>query len=415
MNIFSKMIKFYLINVKLLHFIAFLLFFLLFSVAKTSFSQSSEIGLPFIKNYTIKDYGTDSQNFSITQDEKRIMYFGNLSGVLKFNESDWTLTDIHGWPYISANDSGKIFVASFNEFGYLSTNDFGSDKFISLKDKFINTSDFGVVNNIVSFKNHVFFETKNRLYHYFKDYVFLVDSGKTNITTFKVNDQLFINNSARGLIQLINGELVNLPGGIYFKQKEIIDILPYNDNLLIRLRNSSNFLLYDFKQVSVFETEADDFLDTYNYTHGLKLSDGSYAFATSKNGIIFLDTNFKVILHVNKMKGLNDNSVSNLYIDKSNNLWAALRNGLSRIEYPSAFTYFSSNCGIEGGVLSIIRFNNRLYAGTLSGLFVMDRGKSNDNSFGCINKKAFKKIEQLSGIVYNLIIIKTGLWTIDFS
>ena len=412
MNISSKMIKLYLNKVNIRLFIAFSLNLILFLSPYLSQSQISELGLPFIQNYTVKDYGTESQNFSITQDNNRNMYFGNLSGVLKYNEMDWRLINIHGWPYVSVSDSGVVFVASFNEFGYLNTNKNGIDEYISLKEKFINKSDFGVVNNVIAFKEHVFIEAEKRLYHYYKDYVFLVDTAKPSSAVFRVGNELYINHSTKGLTHLVNSEMVEIPGGGYFRQKEIIDILQYNNKLLIRLANYPRFLLYDFYNIVEIETDADNFLNSYNYTKGVKLSDGSYAFATKKNGIVFLNSELKIILHINKMKGMNDNSVYCLFIDKSDNLWAGLRNGISRIEYPSPFTYFSSTCGIEGGVLSVIRHNNQLFVGTLSGLFSFTRGINDNKTSDCINERAFTRVPEITGIVYDLLSIQNNLYVI---
>ncbi|MGH7602060.1 MAG: hypothetical protein ACREOI_37325, partial [bacterium] len=45
-------------------------------------SAPNETGLPFIRNYGPKEYGAHAQNWTILQDERGVMYFGNGIGVL---------------------------------------------------------------------------------------------------------------------------------------------------------------------------------------------------------------------------------------------------------------------------------------------------------------------------------------------
>ena len=367
------------------------------------FSQINELGKPFIKNYTVKDYGKDSQNFSIAQDNYGALYFGNLSGVLRYDEINWNLIDVHGWPYLANNDSGIVYVGSFNNFGYIGKNNKAEDKYFSLKDRFIDKSDFGVVTNIVTHENSVFFETNKRLYHYYSDYVFLIDTNKTEFSAFSVDDKMFINHSTKGLVLFENNSLIAIPQGNYFRGKEIVDILPFGDEVLIKLKNELGFIKYNFKSMEPFHTKADTFLQNNTYTKGILLSNNTYAIGTNTNGIVFINKQGDVLLHVNKASGLSDNGVYTVFVDKSDNLWAALRNGLSRIEYPSPFSYFGASCGVDGGVISINRIKEKLYIGTLSGLFVFDRTGIDCFDVSSSSRKIFNKIGSSLGVVYDII------------
>ena len=52
----------------------------------------SEInGIPFIRNYGPKEYKANSQNWTIVQDNRGIMYFGNSAGILEYDGVNWRL------------------------------------------------------------------------------------------------------------------------------------------------------------------------------------------------------------------------------------------------------------------------------------------------------------------------------------
>ena len=61
---------------------------ILLSISNICLSQN-EIGNPFITNYFAKDYKGHAQNWSITQDERGIMYIGNGDGILVFDGQNW--------------------------------------------------------------------------------------------------------------------------------------------------------------------------------------------------------------------------------------------------------------------------------------------------------------------------------------
>src|SRR6478735_12339992 len=66
----------------------FLLFTLLSSLLVFGQNRSEE-GLPFITNYTAKEYNSSPQNWAIVEDNRGVMYFGNTSCLLEYNGVKW--------------------------------------------------------------------------------------------------------------------------------------------------------------------------------------------------------------------------------------------------------------------------------------------------------------------------------------
>ena len=63
------------------------------SCSQILFSQntSRELGIPYMRNYTPKDYDAFAQNWAIVQDKRGVMYFGNGNGVLEYDGVSWRL------------------------------------------------------------------------------------------------------------------------------------------------------------------------------------------------------------------------------------------------------------------------------------------------------------------------------------
>ena len=75
--------------------------------------EASEVGLPFLHNYSPEDYGASNQNRAIVQDERGVMYFGNNMGVLEY--------DGVSWRRIQTEDQSTIYSLAIDGAGVLIT------------------------------------------------------------------------------------------------------------------------------------------------------------------------------------------------------------------------------------------------------------------------------------------------------
>ena len=111
-----------------------LLILFLFS-SSPFFGQLKTIGLPEIRNYKRTDYSGGTQNWDIEQDKDGNLYFANNSGLFQFDGRSWikyTLPNQSVIRTIEIHNSGKIFVAGYNEFGYFKSDSKGKLVYFSL-------------------------------------------------------------------------------------------------------------------------------------------------------------------------------------------------------------------------------------------------------------------------------------------
>ena len=108
------------------HLIKLFFLFLSFSI----FSQE----LPPINNFSIKDYGAESQNWDISQADNKFIYVANNKGLLEFNGATWQL-------YATPNETilrsvkvigNTVFTGFYMDFGYWKKNEFNVLEFTSI-------------------------------------------------------------------------------------------------------------------------------------------------------------------------------------------------------------------------------------------------------------------------------------------
>jgi len=391
----------------------FLSIFLIFIFSFTSVAQIVDQGLPFIRNIAPSESGFKGDNFSITQDGRQIMYFGNFNGLLEYDGSSWHLFPVNGNPILAKDSHDNIFVGAFNQIYSLSHNSHGQLKLVALMD----SVSFGQVTSMFVEGDNIIFTTRNNLY-VFNQSLQRLFNDPSFVHVFKVGKHIMINSPDLGLVRFNFKKVEILPESNFFIQKEVLGIIPINSGYLAITRDEI-FMVSDGK-VTTIKSNLLPILQNGNYVCNTTLSNKNIAIGTKNKGIVIIDRNGSIISIIDKQNGLFDNKINALFVDEFNSLWAAFGNGIARIETPSAYSYFDYNSGIQGYVNSIVRFNGSLYIGTSEGVFIQKTWKEITVQ-SQKNEKQFEKIAGISSECTKLIIAKNqllastnnGLYTIE--
>lgn len=121
-----------------------------------------------------------------------------------------------------------------------------------------------------------------------------------------------------------------------------------------------------------------------------ELEEGLKALATNGDGLIIVDSNDKELFRITEENGLCSNNISHITYNRHGIIWGATDNGVFAIAFPSIYSHFTQNEGLRGEVLSIVSMGNKIYAGTLSGLYMQDG-------------KKFTHIERISRACWQLV------------
>lgn len=335
---------------------------------------AQELGTPFIRNFTPKEYGADSQNWAVVQDARGIIYAGNNQGVLSYDGVHWRLIRTPGRSTVrslAVDADGKVFVGAVGEVGYLAPDPSGRMAFVSLADKLPPSArTFSDVWTTRATSRGVLFQSREELLIY-KNGTFQVWKASTTFhVTFSVGDRIFVRQREVGLEELTGGKLELVPGGDRFAHESVFAMLPMRDGILVATRNLGLFRLSG-NGMEPFPTEADALLKKDALYGGASLPDGTMALATIQGGVIILDAEGRIHMILDASSGLQGDNVKAVYPDGHGSLWLALDNGLARVEWPSPFTVLDERNGLKGTVWAVIRNEGSLFVATGQGVYVL--------------------------------------------
>lgn len=375
--------------------VSLLLYCMLLYIIPAISQTENEQGSLFISNYSPKIYEGSSQNWSIIQDERGLMYFGNSNGsVIQFDGSSWKHIESPNQSTIRSlgiDSIGNIYAGAVEEFGVLKPDKKGQLQFVSFKEKIKKKDiDFKDIWKIIP--------TRKGVYFYSDRFLFRLDtSGKFKywfpfndkfFLAYNVGNKVFVSESGKGLMTINNADSLELvEGGGYFKNDKVYTILPYKkDDYLIGSRDNG-LTIYNTgnaqKRFQAMDSEAADYLMDNRVYCGCMLNDSTYALGTTVGGVIIMNEEGKIQHKVNTDYGLMDNTVYACYQDNQDNLWLALSRGVARLDVKNPITFFHEKNGLSGSVETMTYFEDDFYVGTFTGAYVKENGN-------------FKKIEGTS-------------------
>ena len=367
--------------------IPFILFLLLVSGAngqKKTYDYK-HVTQPYSKYFSSKDYKAGSGNWCIGQGKNGIMYFGNAQGLLEYDGNSWRKIVT---PYsanvrtIAVDDNGRIFITASTDFGYLEPDSIGQLKFKSLKKQLnakrkIDKEFWDVAVN----SKGVFFKTPDEIVRWDgKD--FKIWDSVYAYRLYKIGDDIYARNDGKGLMKIDGDSIFVMPDGERFASTGVFDMLPIvskdtnkPDQILVTT-NYSGLFIYDGKKFSPFKTEIDSFLIKHQIYNACILSNGNIALATTRGGVAIIDIAGKLVQILDQNNVLSTNVAYDVFPDKQGGLWIALNEGIVFCEVNSPLSIMPAEGLIRSQINSVIRFNDKIYAGNDLGVLYLDKGKS---------------------------------------
>ncbi|MBL7968619.1 MAG: hypothetical protein JNK09_16555 [Prolixibacteraceae bacterium] len=335
------------------------------------------IGVPHIHNYSRKEYHGGTQNWSMEQDRRGFMYFANNDGLLVFDGEQWQL---HRMPNSSIVRSvfkapnGQIYVGAYNDLGKMEINRAGKLEFRSLK-KFIPEGylNFDDIWNINLFENTLVFQSYNCAFFFKNDSsAFVLEAPVRFQNSFQVKGRLYFNDIEKGLFEYRSDLLTSLKGCEKIRGEEIWAMVPYRGtgNLMIFTLNKGVFI-YDGFNLTEWEVKVNATFKKDQIFSATLLHEDYIAVGTVQDGVFIVDSDGNIIQHINRQKGLQNNTILKTFADRNGNLWLGLDNGIDYLNINSPITFLQESDGIGAGYTSIIH-KGKLYLGTNQGLFITD-------------------------------------------
>ena len=370
-----------------------ILFGLLFFIGFSALAQ--EVGKPFLKNYPPKEYGGQSQNWYITQDQRGVIFIGNGDGVLEYDGTDWHTTETRGKLTVRSIEisEGNIpFVGLTKGFGYLEIGEMGESVYHPLDTLLPDSvqSELSDVWATYTVKNAAYFRTNNYLFRYKEGEVdyWGVNEGQIRFySAFILKDKFYVSsfgpNGSREVRTDVGDELQVIPNNDGFQRRATSIWVPYKEDTVILGGSGNNYYKYPFSDNHEadsleFRKKFDAIFERFGRasTDAVKF-DGGYAIATFRKGILIFDEQYRFKGVVNQEKnGLITDQVYHLYADRDGAVWAGMANGIARVDLSSEVTFWDKNSGLKGSVYYVTRFKGDLYINTSIFLYRMkDNGE----------------------------------------
>ena len=361
---------------------------LIFSTAL--FGQINHFGTPFIKNYTRSEYQASEQNWSVCQDSRGVVYVGNNeNGVLIFDGTEWQQVPNKNNSMIrslAAADNGRVYVGGVSEFGLLRPDIRGNMIYESLSIQ-LDSINFRDVWRTYTEQDEVYFCTNTKIFHFKNDSLQNVFHNREgSFWSFKLGDDFYWGNYYDGLMKIEGDSARTIPGGNFYEEMNIFTILPFSDDEVFVGTFLSGAFLYNTKtgnsrSIDVLGEnyrQVNQFLKNGQLYASAVLPNEDLVLGTLQDGLIIIDkSSGKIKYKLDKATGLNDLTITFIYINKDGNMWLGLNDGISFVETASPFSKFEQEDGFEGLIPTIIEYQGTTYFGTTTGLYKIEFNKEN--------------------------------------
>ncbi len=333
--------------------------------------QFSANGIPLIKNYPPKIIGGNAQVFSITQDNRGVIYLANKEGIIEYDGAEWRTLPAENGKEINSvytGPDGKIYGAGGQTWGRLEPNELGQLQYNSLTHLLQSKKDVGQIKKLLFIEDKTYVQNESTIFILNGDS--LVDKIETDheiSNIFYFRDRIYMIEEDIGLSIIKNNKIEPLENGYEFSTKNVVYMTRFSEKDLIVTKNSGIYEINEYDEI-IHLPHLDDFtIETGFNIHNKFLSIG-----TLSDGIIVLDNDFNIVYEVGLEKGIVDASIKAQFIDKENNLWLATNKGVSRVEIITPIISFNKVLGIKTTVQAITRFYDKIYIAALDGLYYFD-------------------------------------------
>lgn len=364
--------------------------------------SQNTIGIPTIINYSRQAYGAGNQNWSIVQDTSGIMYFGNSHGLLSFDGTSWRTYPLPNKTIVRSLAMGKdnrIYAGGQEEIGYFSASANGELVYTSLKPLLSKEDyDFADVWNVFVLDDHVFFRSNRRLFEYDHQKI-IVHNSMNWIFLGSTGHELLAFQYEKGLLGYKNGQWIqriregNLPSNALPRAALEIG----RDSILLPTMTSGLFLLHG-DTISPFITPDISAVAAKNISGACMISKDLIALSTNIGGCIVINKKGEFIQRFTKEEGVQNNNVLSSFLDKDQNLWLGLDNGIDLVVYSNAIKHiFPDKADRNAGYTSIMH-DGYLYLGVATGVYRIRIDKK-DLSY---TRDTFEFIQNSKGQVWGL-------------
>lgn len=329
---------------------------------------------PLVTQFTKGDYGAANQNWAVGQGPDGIIYIGNNNGLLSYDGVRWELTPMPRGKIVRSlwvDPAGRIYIGSFQEFGYFDRDAFGKLHYTSLS---AGLTDYEWQNDeiwtIHPWDGGVVFQAFTSYFIWRGDGVEAVRADDIFMFFAPAGGRMFSHTNRCGVSVLdpVSGAFREVPGAPF--RSPLIAVLPYDQGEWLFVSRSDGIFLFDGMRFTAFRTGADRQIRADQVNRAAISRDGNtIVVGTILGGAVALNRRGEKLWTVNTANVLQNNTVLGLFFDADDNLWMALDKGIALIPANPSVLHISSFNPSVGSVYTAAYRSPYLYLGTNQGLY----------------------------------------------
>jgi len=402
--------------------VRFIFIFLFLLVTGLYPQQYNEQGATLIRHYLPKEYGGAAQVWCSVQDKRGILYFGDNLGVLEFDGKIWKRIPNANNSVVrslASDSNGRIYVGCVNEFGYLEPDINGETKYVSLSQSLQkNELIFQNVWQTFATSHGVYFVSPKFIFRYYKNKITKIETNLVGLCAFQVNENIYLRYRSKKIYLLKNFSVIPADG-LQDTAKSYSCMISFPNGKFLVADARSNLTLYDIatREYEPFYTPAQDYFYNHRIYFIKKIDDAKFAVVTRTGGIVILSNSGGIIRVINEERGIPNGQIHNLYTDYDKNLWICFANGIVKVDISFPAYIFDHNQGLTGTLLCNYNFRNKIYVGSLEGLFYLPEYRidlrADNHKFIKINsyKVSCWQLSEYKNILLGIGL--GGIWTIQ--
>ena len=385
-------------------------YILLFSaiISASPIQNITEKGVPLLRNFTPAEYDHQGKIWDIDSASNGIVYMAADKGLLEYDGEKWVSFNgsdgITRSVYVAADS--LIYTGSDLDFGVWKRNAYQQFEYTSL---YPFKEDLNQINEefwgVHALNENIFFVSSRNIYVYRDQNLTKIAAPNEIDKSFIVGDKFYFVDEEEGIFQLQNLSPVQISSFSNNSVFEIIGMYEEQNGLVLITQNAG---LYQFSsgELTPVNSELSESLKTANVFSFERINGSYFAFGTILKGVYISDSNGKLIHHITKNKGLQNNTVLSMHYSTSGNLWLAMDYGVSFIDLSNEYTFFYDYKGEFGTGYSAVLNDGEIYLGTNQGLYVSDWDELDNRS----ELGDFELVPETEGQVWTLKMIDNQLW-----
>ncbi|MBG6188925.1 helix-turn-helix and ligand-binding sensor domain-containing protein [Flavobacterium sp. CAN_S2] len=320
-----------------------------------SFQLYAQELLPFVENYNKSDYQGDNQIWNVAQGNDNAMYFANNYYLLRYDGVKWEKNSLPNKTIIRSImvDGDRIYSGSYKEFGYWYRKN-GKMIYVSISDtsKVFDESDNEEVWKIFKFNGKIYFQSFNGLFQYDGK---IIKKNKFDFLVsycFPVGNELFVASVEKGVYKMKNSKFEKIEGSSILENNVIHAIEKYQNKTYFFTKKNGVYV-EENRVLSAWKSPLNTILKAANINVAKFIKNNKLIIGTANKGVYIFDLNSGAYKNINRNNVLMNNSILSIGLDKENDLWLGLDNGIAHIEVNSPISIFYDNSGILGSVYSV--------------------------------------------------------------